>query len=593
MADPAVGSDLYRGINLVTGKSSFKLGDDTNLLVEFPNWLASQYELIGKGLTSGSITGDIARRSMVRLMGFGLTTTAALNMLQGIGPTDPRAFKNGVPMAHIPGTDLTIDMFGPLGELVSKDANVAGQIFTGAKTGGVGGAIGSGSKALFDMYRNIASPVAGIGIDLATGTNVVGLPTRNAAYLAQRVAPFAASGAIEGREPLAQVLSAGGLRVHEPSTLAKLNDALQQQYGAPLKDLNPTQLAEARHDPQYQSLFDKLNTETTARAAGGEPGAEAVVERAKTDAQQSASDDELLNGTISRQQWLAQRSDRLTKERGALEQIYGQGKPVTDAQAAQDPKALYLQALQQAIDPQTGALDPLKLAQIRAGWTPQQNTQVDQATNTKGTPVEQSYRDAAAKYYGTPKYPGYSAEDGSAIDRAFTAISQAALQLPGTNAQLNRQRAFRTLMANGTLGDLTSAQQGGIRRLIAGTLKEAPARQNMLRRDPAVQFWFGSHPQPGQRQQAISTLQALPHLAEGGVSAPVKPMPEPPLSLVQYAKGVTKSPIEGQRQIKRVRKQVEYDSEGRVSAIVKNGLRTNVLRDKQGRIIGTDEEQEA
>ncbi len=267
LRNPTVTNDLGRAINLLTGQSSLRIGPDSNLLLEFPNWLAAQGELIFRGLKGGDITGSMARQSLMRLVAFGTATTTALNLAQGKSPI--ANVKNGVPMASVPGTDLTIDMFGPLGELVSKVGGIGVTAVQGEQKGGVSGAVSGLGKGAFDAYRGLASPLAGIAIDQLTGKNYIGQPIstpgQRITNLIEHVLPFNVSSATSGREPAAQVLGGVGERVHQPSTTTKVTmgnyDSLSPQdkpKGIPQQGWEMAKSAQGAPPElaQYKSYYD-------------------------------------------------------------------------------------------------------------------------------------------------------------------------------------------------------------------------------------------------------------------------------------------------------------------------------------------------
>ncbi len=243
---------VYKGTNLLTGSSSVKFGKEGSLLVEFPNWLAAQGELITKALTSGQIDGQMARSSLMRLVGMGTLATYVANALQdrsnpfekGLADTagnlaEPlRAHaRAGIPQAQIPGTDMQIDMFGPLGELISKLAGVGVGTVQGAESGGPAGAAQGAVSGLGSAARGFASPVAKIGTDILTKSTATGervsspeerildiinqsLPfsTAEAAHAANQIPGVDVPKSVLGtRSPGADVLGNLGLRVHEPS----------------------------------------------------------------------------------------------------------------------------------------------------------------------------------------------------------------------------------------------------------------------------------------------------------------------------------------------------------------------------------------
>lgn len=284
------------------------------------------------------------------------------------------------------------------------------------------------------------------------------------------------------------------------------DDAAQAAYQKPYAALTSVEKADLQN--ANPGLGDQIVAEQ-AKSSG--PAGQAATIRQQTQGQQQAADQQLLSGQMTRQDWLKQRSDRLTLQRGQLMQVYG-NNPVTDAEAASDPMKRYIQAIQRATDPETGAVNPIALEQSRATFGPEVNAQIDRSLGTSGTPLEKAYRAAAASYYATPKYAGYSADEGAMIDRAKALVTGMATAIPGTDRQLAYARALRQLtVAGGPLAGLPPRVITGIRASINGNLPVTTARKMLERRDPAVGFFFGAQVTPAQTA-TIRTQQARPPL---------------------------------------------------------------------------------
>lgn len=253
--NPQLRQSLGRGVNLVMGHSSLRMPTEVNIAFQTPNWIASQVELTGRALVDRSITGDVARNTLGKLAALGTAATISVNLANGVSPTDPRAWRNGVPMivitpamsknmqnvpvaGHVlrfkPNTQL--DAYGPVGELMSSmagigRAGVAGATAPGTAqtkavkgTGGVLGEAGyyagTHASALTNMVRAIMTGK----IPYSSGKfNITADPFGSLGRLAEMNAPIGTD-ALTGNSTQTAGVTAGslaGLRFHQPSAPVK------------------------------------------------------------------------------------------------------------------------------------------------------------------------------------------------------------------------------------------------------------------------------------------------------------------------------------------------------------------------------------
>lgn len=266
-----------------------------------------------------------------------------------------------------------------------------------------------------------------------------------------------------------------------------------KQYGE-LSAQQRNELAAAHPDLQGKILEEQAQ-------AGGR-GGQAAAFRQQAYQQQLASDQQLLEGKLTRQDWQQQRGDRTVRLRGQLEAVYGPGQAITDAQAAKDPLKRYLKAIADSTDPSTGAVDQGALERARAGWDQATNEAIDKSLGTSDTPLVRAYRRAANVYYELPRYQGYTSDEARAIDELW---SRARANAASTD-DLAMSRALRQVLAQA--GDVDPRIVTGVRRRIAGSLPTAPDRKRATRRDPLTAYFFGT-PTPQQRAQAEQQLQQM------------------------------------------------------------------------------------
>lgn len=330
-ADPAVLADIAKGINNITGASNLSWlrsgggSASSNFLLEFPNWTASQFELIVRAAANGSLSGQMARQALARLAITGTAFAGGVNLLQGKNPLS--LVKNGVPQMAIPGTNMTVDPYGPIGELIQHGVGVARAGYEGATpngpTGGINipGGAGSTASELGWWGRGLLSPVLKIASDLMIGKNIVGQPTRDTQahtleYFGRTVSPFSASD-IGQKPPLAIGLSSLGVRgVREPTAYANLKAIAQNQFAS--------QIGPGGVEPFMMDAARKANPTLADEALGKSNDTTKAWDAAKQKAatKQAALDAQVLkdgNWTA----WKDGKSALQNELSGEFQQIYG------------------------------------------------------------------------------------------------------------------------------------------------------------------------------------------------------------------------------------------------------------------------------
>ncbi len=394
--DPNALSQVAKGTNLLTGSSSLRMGKEANLLLEFPNWVAAQGEMIVKAFTSGHIDGQMARASLTRLIGVGTLVTYGVNAINEGDPNPIKAItahtRNGIPQLLIPGTNVQVDMYGPLGELISKTLGIG----KGGVKDGPGGAL----AAAGDTYRGFASPVAKIGADLLTKSTVAGervstpeeqmldiinnaLPfaTTEIAHAADHVPGVDVPDKLKGtRSQLATTLGSAGIRVHEPSVINRALDSAGISKSDPDYLIKRKEYLQAH--PELRITNDVTDLQTEIQQS-----------------RQQLSDQLTSPGsTLDLVHFRDERTKILQKQRDVLGVLLGDqsSNPLGDSQQAKW-LASYNQLFAASKDPKSasGGIDQNKLDSAIAKWTNDNGQQaldfVNRYTGTGLSTAEAAY----------------------------------------------------------------------------------------------------------------------------------------------------------------------------------------------------------
>lgn len=420
--DPAVVEDLGRGIRNLTGASNLMLPSEqgnnavnntegtARLLLKFPNWYLSQFEFVGRAFTNGSISGTQARASLMGLTLMGTGVAVAGNIAQGKNPLN--YIHNGVPQLAL-GDHMTIDPYGPIGELFQHAIGVGNATYKGATpngpTGGVdvlGGLGGAGhSSALW--ARGMLSPMAMIGVDMLTGHDFAGNPTRDTQqhteqYLGRAVSPFAIADAGQ-RSPLATGLSNAGIRGVRENTPTQNLDLLAQQgnykdaQGNPVSKFNDLQPADkkallASNPDLSQAKLDKAQPTTQE---GARIQADALAKQNQIDAKLKA--DQSAHDPKAFQNWKDATSQLRDTTQGALGENYRGTTPKTPDPTK--PWEMYGKAIADNTDPVTNKVDWSAVDAWRAGLgngdqaeNQRQNDLIDTNTGQHSTDYQKNRR---------------------------------------------------------------------------------------------------------------------------------------------------------------------------------------------------------
>jgi len=485
IADPAIARQVTTAANLATGWSPNTFGGDVGQFATFaPRFLQSQLELVHKGLTDGSLTGQEARSMMGRLIGTGVLLTVAANEASG-RPLDYREMFDptnaNFMRIRLGGQDISL--FGPWDSLLKGTVSMAKGDVQGANElihGNVGGALGKVGGGAESFVRGKASPVVGTMWDVFSGQTFDNRDSHTPGYFFRQLLPFSVSDI--GQKPLGTTaIGVTGLKASPLSPTEELNQIAQAKYGKDFYDLLSSQQAEIKtaHPDTWQAAVDRGNSNRQK------------YEAIKTDftTQQQAADAQLLSGKMTREDWLKQYDDRKTQLAGAQLAIYGKDKPITSPRNASERYAQILQRNQDA----TGAINWDAVDAEVANLKPEDQAWIQDRQGLGNTPVVTAYKQAAAlrsKYFGLPKYKGFTGSEAQQIDALWTQL-RANVRVPNTGPMLAE---LKKLNASGTIDPKVYS---GVRRRILGVLRTTKDRERFVRANPAMTTFFGGNGKGG------------------------------------------------------------------------------------------------
>jgi len=485
IADPAIARQVTTAANLATGWSPNTFGGDAGQFATFaPRFLQSQLELVHKGLTDGSLTGQEARSMMGRLIGTGVLMTVAANEASG-RPLDYRELFDptnaNFMRIRLGGQDISL--FGPWDSLLKGTVSMAKGDVQGANElihGNVGGALSKVGGGAENFVRGKASPVVGTMWDVFSGQTFDNRDSHTPGYFFRQLLPFSVSDI--GQKPLGTTaIGVTGLKASPLSPTEELNQIAQAKYGKDFYDLLSSQQAEIKtaHPDTWQAAVDRGNSNRQKY--------EAI--KGDFTTQQQAADAQLLSGKMTREDWLKQYDDRKTQLAGAQLAIYGKDKPITNPRNASERYAQILQRNQDA----TGAINWDAVDAEVANLKPEDQAWIQDRQGLGNTPVVTAYKQAAAlrsKYFDLPKYKGFTGSEAQQIDALWTQL-RANVRVPNTGPMLAE---LKKLNADGTVDPKVYS---GVRRRILGVLRTTKDRERFVKANPAMTTFFGGNGKGG------------------------------------------------------------------------------------------------
>lgn len=407
-------AEIAHAANLLTGTTDKSFGGATGELFLFaPRFFASQLELAGRALTlDPSPAGDEARTALIRLIGVGSLITVGINEARGKETDFNPTSSNFMRIRDLGGQDISL--FGPWDSLVKGIA-----------------ATGKGDYNYF--ARTKASPTVALVWDLAFDKTFTGEKARTPEYFMRSLLPFSISDI--GREsPMNTLVNTTGVKSSDLSPREQLDREAKKTYKRGWGDLTLEERGEltAAHPDLAQKLSD---------ARQGKYG-EYEDAKKRTGAQLTSLNDQLLNGTLTREQWRDGVNEANLRLQGARDQIFGdEQEPPSAEEQERDPAMKYLAIRMEFRDKKTGLVDEAAFdAALRERMTASQIEAAYRGFGADDLPLQKLRSKVAREYYAIPRYQGLSAEDGQAIDRAWDQV----LAIAGnTDNRLKKLQAIR------------------------------------------------------------------------------------------------------------------------------------------------------
>lgn len=221
--------------NLLTGWSRGRFLGDFGQLAQFaPRFFQSQLELVAKAATDGSMTGDQARKALLKLAGYGTLITVGAN--EALGNDKDHGFDYLTPLKNGSLNSNFMRIRVPGGPTGGRDVSLFGPWDSLLR-----GVVAAGGGDPGYLARTKASPTIGTAIDLITGKDftgkdvggakVAGISTGSPDYWLHNLLPFSISG--QGNQspladPAGTALGATGLKV-SPESFTEQRDQLARQ----------------------------------------------------------------------------------------------------------------------------------------------------------------------------------------------------------------------------------------------------------------------------------------------------------------------------------------------------------------------------
>lgn len=401
--------------NRATGWSPNTFAGEVGQLAQFaPRFFQSQLEAIVKAVSDGSIEGAEARRMLLGMVGTATVLTVAANEAGGrpisykemFDPESPNFLRFRLP------TGNDVSLLGPWDSLAK---GIVRSVSPVSPKGVVKAATGGGAEDVLRMpepsylLRSKASPVVGMAWDLLSGKTFTGedASLKNPAYFVRSLLPFSVADISANDLTLSgatnRLIGLGGIKASVLSPTDQLNTVSRAKFGADFYDLEPSQKEQIKQE--HPDLWQR----SVEHGSSQKQKAEAV--RAELLSQQQASDQQLLSGKLTREEWISQMQARRDEQRYRFKEIYGDSAP-----SDKTPRDRYFNAIDQSTDPTTGAVDWGKVDTWLASQPKADQDYIARNLGVSGTPLEKLYRSVTSEYYNLPRYRGFTADEAKQID---------------------------------------------------------------------------------------------------------------------------------------------------------------------------------
>lgn len=467
MADPVNLRSVADVANNATGWSPNAFAGTTGQLAMFaPRFFQSQLDLIAKAATEKTIGGQEARRMLAKLIGTGTILTVAANEMSDRPIPHEELFDPRSPnfmRIRVGGQDVSV--FGPWDSLLRGISNAAQGDVT-------------------YMVRTKASPALSMAWDLLSGDTFTGENARTPGEVLRNLLPFSLSQAPEAIMsatqgdigPLGRVAIGGtGLKSAPMSPTEQLDTLSRATYGKDFYDLlfSQQKTIKEEHPDLWQRAVERKSSQSQR------------YELLKTEMkfEQESADEQLLSGTLTREDWKTQYNNRRQQMFGSGRALFGD-KPITDPKTAEQR---YIQIIDSNQD-EAGAIDWDKVDELVSKLSPEDQAYIEDRQGVGNTDVVDAYKAAAkqrSEMFALPKYLGYTADEARAIDELWVeARTNAKTATPGALLA-----AFRVLLEDGRSVDPRIAT--GVRRRMVGTLSTLKQREKYAATHPLMVSFYG------------------------------------------------------------------------------------------------------
>lgn len=485
MVDPKLRA-IAEHSNRITGWAPSKFLGDIGDVVQFaPRFFQSQLDLASNALTKGGLEGKLARREMLQYLGTAATFTVLANMALGnetgdwLKPFKDDSYEKNPNFMRIRFQGRDYSMFGPWDSLLTAVMAVGAGVVDSNPLGG----------AQY-LARTKASPVVQMAWDLMTKEDFVGDPVEIGAnwdfaeWLAKQMTPFSAQDfPALGKQALSGDVAGAGLGLVGDTLGIKSSDMTPNEELDAIAGRTFSGKGYWELEPYQKEAIKQQNPDVWRRSIerGSDARKRAEVVRAEYHAKQLRSDNDLLTGAVTRQQWRDQRSTRRIEQSGRLAEIYGD----SDKRKGPPRNAYekYLNLIDGAKNAETGQVDwdavDLGIAQLSSN----DQKEIEKSIGYNQTPLSREYSRLSKMYYALPSYVGYTADQGREIDALWTEVRNT------SESELGRLREIRTLKEQGVDEAVLRALR---KRAMGDSLKEATDRADFKKQTPVYRALSGN-----------------------------------------------------------------------------------------------------